>query len=142
MSSRVFTLASVPVVLAAVLAAIYFSSRGRFRAQPAMQPIPVRRGKTRPVAKYRVSSQFFTVTMNSSSSPSTSDRIRRLVHEALGMRGPQSAEYGRAARVSPIRRLRSAVLLLALLVALGVFTAASVGVVVFLAGFLLEQAIK
>jgi hypothetical protein len=58
------------------------------------------------------------------------------------MRGPQSAEYGRAARVSPLRRLRSAVLLLVLLVALGVFTAASIGLVVFLAGFLLEQAIK
>ena len=105
-----------------------------------MQPIPVGRGRSRPVAKPRLSTQFFTVTMNSSSS--TSDRIRRLVHEALGMRGPQSAEYGRAARVSPIRRLRSAVLLLLLLVALGVFTAASIGIVVFLAGFLLEQAIK
>lgn len=140
MLSRVFTFAPVPVVLAAVLAAIYYSSRGRFRAQPAMQPIPVGRGRARPVVKYRLSAQFFTVTMNSSSS--TSDRIRRLVHEALGMRGPQSAEYGKAARVSPIRRLRSALLLLLLLATLGVFTAASIGIVVFLAGFLLEQAIK
>ena len=141
MSSRVFTFAPVPIVLAAVLAAIYFSSRGRFRDQPAMQPVPVGRGKSRPVAKYRLSSQFFTVTMNSSP-PSTSDRIRRLVHEALGMRSPQPAEYGRAARVSPVRRLRSALLLLVLLVALGVFTAVGIGVVVFLAGFLLEQATK
>lgn len=140
MSSRVFTFAPVPVVLAAVLAAIYFSSRGRFRAQPAMQPIPVGRGKARPGPKYRVSAQFFTVTMNSSSS--TSDRIRRLVHEALGMRAPQSAEIGRAARISPIRRLRSVLLLLVLVVALGVAAAVTIGVIVFLAGFLLEQAIK
>ena len=140
MWSLVFTFASIPVVLATVLAAIYFSSRGRFGAQPAMQPIPVGSGKARPGTKYRVSSQFFTATMNSSSS--TSDRIRRLVHEALGMRAPQSAEFGRAARISPIRRLRSALLLPVLLVALGVATAVATGVGVFLAGFLLEQAIK
>lgn len=141
MSSRVSTFAPVPVVLAAVLAAIFISSRGRFRSQPAMQPIPVGRGKARPVAKYRVPAQFFTVTMNSSSS-STSDRIRRLVHEALGMRAPQPAEFGKAARIGPLRRLRSAILLLALLVALGVATASTIGIIVFLAGFLLEQAIK
>lgn len=58
------------------------------------------------------------------------------------MRAPQTAEYGRAARISPLRRLRSAVLLLVLLFVLGVAAAVGVGIIAFLAGFLLEQAIK
>ena len=38
--------------------------------------------------------------------------------------------------------MRSAVLLLVMLIALGIATAASIGLLAFLAGFLLEQAIK
>ncbi len=66
---------------------------------------------------------------------------RRVVHEALGLLPPAAAEYGNAARIHPLRRIRSGVLLLVLLVVLGVAVALSIGLVAFLAGFLLEQAI-
>jgi hypothetical protein len=61
----------------------------------------------------------------------------------FGYRSPDPAMTGpQAARISPWRRLRSSVLLAALLVLLGVALAAAVGVLVFLAGFVLEQAIS
>lgn len=69
-------------------------------------------------------------------------RVRRLAHEAFGTLPPYEAEYGNAARVGAFRRIRSAILLLVLLVSLGVATAATIGLLAFLAGFFLEQAIK
>ena len=68
--------------------------------------------------------------------------MRHLAHEALGTRSPQQAEYGESLRISPLRRIRSAILLLTMLIGLGIATAASIGLLAFLAGFLLEQAIK
>jgi len=102
-----------------------------------MQPVASRRGPR--CATERIILSTHLLSMATTSAP---DRVRQIVHEALGMRPPQPAEYGKAARIGALRRIRSVILLLALLVALGVATALSVGVIAFLAGFLLEQAIK
>ena len=70
------------------------------------------------------------------------ERVRRAAHEALGLLPPSPAEYDEAARIGPLRRIRSAMVLAVLLVGLSVVVALSVGLVAFLGGFLLEQAIK
>lgn len=67
--------------------------------------------------------------------------VRRMLHEAFGNRAPAQAETGNVRRISPWRRLRSAILLLVLLGFLGLTIAAVFGLIAFLAGFLLEQAI-
>lgn len=137
MSSRVSTFAPGPVVLAALFAAIFLSSRNRFHPQPAMQEGCRGRATSRAADRLAVRAPLMMVAASS-----TSTRLRQLAHEALGMRPPQQPQFGRALRVSPLRRIRSAVLLLVLLGALGIATAATIGLVAFLAGFFLEQAIK
>jgi hypothetical protein len=71
---------------------------------------------------------------------SGAQRTRDWLSGAFGLRGPEPAVTGDAARIPWTRRLRSAVLLLVLLVLLGTGLAASIGVLVFVAGFLLELA--
>lgn len=108
--------------------------------------VPVRRRRGRPVARplppRAAAPTSFPLRWLATATAQAPGRVRRLAHEALGTLPPHAAEYGRATRVGGLRRIRSAVLLLALLVLLGVTTAASIGLIAFLAGFLLEQAIK
>lgn len=116
-----------------------------FDVQPAMRP--VRSGRGTPTSRSTRLEQLALLAVgvdtDAKARPVTGvDRIRRVTHEALGLLPPASAQYGSAARTSPLRRIRSAVLLGVLLVVLGVVVALSLGVVAFLAGFLLEQAIK
>jgi hypothetical protein len=66
-------------------------------------------------------------------------RTRDWLNDAFGRRGPEPAVID-ATRVPWPLRLRSAVLLLVLLVLLGAGLAGSIGVLVFVAGFLLELA--
>lgn len=135
MSSRVSTFAPGPVVLAALFAAILLSSRNRFHPQPAMQQGSRGRATSRAADRFAIQGPLLMAV-------STSTRMRQLAHEALAMCPPQQAQFGRALRVSPLRRIRSALFLLMLMGALGIATAATVGLVAFLAGFFLEQAIK
>ena len=60
----------------------------------------------------------------------------------VGFQTPAQAEYGADAYPSLLRRITSVFLLIALLVVLGVAVAASIGAVLLVAGFLLEQAIS
>ncbi len=60
----------------------------------------------------------------------------------VGFQTPAQAEYGSDAYPSLLRRITSVFLLIALLVFLGVAVAASIGAVLLIAGFLLEQAIS
>ncbi len=60
----------------------------------------------------------------------------------VGFQTPAQAEYGADAYPSLLRRVTSFFLLIALLVFLGVAVAASIGGVLLVAGFLLEQAIS
>ncbi len=60
----------------------------------------------------------------------------------VGFQEPAQAEYGADAYPSLLRRVTSIFLLVALLVFLGVAVAASIGAVLLVAGFLLEQAIS
>ncbi len=137
MSSRVSTFAPGPVVLAALFAAILLSSRNRFHPQPAMQQGARGRATSRAADRFAIQGPLLMAA-----AVSTSTRMRQLAHEALAMCPPHQAQFGRALRVSPLRRIRSALFLLMLMGALGIATAATVGLVAFLAGFFLEQAIK
>ena len=60
----------------------------------------------------------------------------------IGFQPPAQAEYGPDAYPSLLRRVTSVFLLIALLVFLGVAVAGSIGAVMLVAGFLLEQAIS
>jgi hypothetical protein len=137
------TFAPGPAVLVALLLTIFASSRRHLRVQPAMHLIRTGRG---PARSTRTTERLLTPTMllamMATGNVPPANRVGQLLHDALGLRGPQQPEFGRAARSSPLRRVRSAVLLIVLLVALGIATAAAIGLIAFLAGFLLEQAIK
>lgn len=145
MSSRVSTFVPGPVVLVAVLlAAIFLSSRSRFRMQPLTVPVRRRRGAPRTARPVLVRPPTAPLPGRwlATATAQAPGRVRRLAHEAFGTLPPYQAEVGAAVRVGALRRIRSAVLLLALLVMLGVATAGAIGLVAFLAGFFLEQAIK
>lgn len=60
----------------------------------------------------------------------------------IGFQPPYQAEYGADAYPSVLRRITSALLLIALLVFLGVAVAATFGGILLVVGFLLEQAIS
>lgn len=60
----------------------------------------------------------------------------------LGYRPVEPAVTGPGVAISPLRRLRSALALLALLVVLGIVLAALIGLAVLVAGALFEQAIS
>lgn len=60
----------------------------------------------------------------------------------IGFQAPAQAEYGADAYPSVLRRVTSVFLLIALLVFLGIAVAASIGAVLLIAGFILEQAIS
>lgn len=145
MSSAVSTSALDPVALIAALAALLVMVRarpGHLHLQPAMRRAHLgrTRSSTHEATWYAVAVEHDT--RRPASTSSSSSRLRALAHDAFGLRPPAPAEYGNAARISPLRRVRSALLLAALLVVNGVLVAAGIGLVAFLGGFLLEQAIK
>ena len=60
----------------------------------------------------------------------------------FGSRPPKKAVVGKKAWIQWWERLRSLVLLTAVVAALGLLLAAAIGLVIFLLGFLLEQAVS
>ena len=149
MSSAVSTFAPDLVVPAACVAAVLLRLLARQPSQPAMQAVRVRRaGPSRnhdprvllPGSLFAVAAD--TEARDRSGGTVGVSRLRALAHETFGRQAPAAAEYGKAARTSPLRRLRSALLLAVLLVCNGVLVAIGIGIVALLGGFLLEQAIK
>jgi hypothetical protein len=139
MSSSVSTFALGPVLLVTVLAvaAAMWIVRGGNPNQPATRPIRTDRAR---VTSRDVQRSLLMATADADRrSPRT---LREWINDAFGWRGPQPAVTGDAVRVPWWRRLQSGVLLLALLALLGTALAATIGAVVFLAGFLLELATR
>jgi hypothetical protein len=149
MSSAVSTFVPDLVVPAACAAAVLFWLRARQPAQPAMRAVRVvRAGSSRAADPRALLGMTLLAVATDPDAPGRSGatvgvrRLRALAHDTFGLQPPAAAEFGAAARTSPLRRLRSALLLVVLLVCNGVLVAIGVGVVALLGGFLLEQAIK
>jgi hypothetical protein len=147
MSSAVSTFAPDLVVPAAYVAAVLLWLRARQPAKPAMHAVQVVRGGAARTGAPRIllGQVLYAVATDPDASgrsgPAGVGRLRMLAHEVFGTQPPAPAEYGAAARTSPLRRLRSALLLAVLLLANGVLVALGVGLVALLGGFLLERAI-
>jgi hypothetical protein len=149
MSSAVSTFAPDLVVPTACVAAVLLWLRTRQLAQPAMHAARVvRSGATRSTdPRTLIGHTLLAVATDPDAAGRSGSavgvhRLRALAHEAFGLRPPAPAEYGAAARTGPLRRIRSALLLVVLLVFNGFLVAVSVGLIALLGGFLLEQAIK
>jgi hypothetical protein len=123
------------VVLSLVVIAVI--GQRRVGLQPAMALARQHRGQPR---RSGDPLRLAWMTLAMADTGSVGHAVRSL--GGRGLRAPEPAVTGAKARTSALRRLRSAILLLALLVGLGVAIAAIVGLVVLLAGALLEQAIK
>lgn len=140
MSSNVSTLALGPVLVVTVVAVVIAAAlmRNGGSPQPAMRP--VRTGRGGRVDPRRVLMLLAESAGRAERRPAFGSR--EWWADAIGLRGPEPARTGDDARTPWWHRLRSAVLLLALLVLLGIALAAVIAAIVFLAGFFLELAIK
>ncbi|HEX7097071.1 MAG TPA: hypothetical protein VF183_14385, partial [Acidimicrobiales bacterium] len=140
MSFEVSTSAFGPALVVTVLAvaAAWWALRAGGPAQPATRPLRSDRG--------RVSARDVQRSLMMAATAEAERRAPRNVREwladAFGWRSPEPAVTDDAAHIPWWRRLRSAFLLLVLLGLLGTGLAALIGVVVFLAGFLLELATR
>jgi hypothetical protein len=125
----------VGTVIAIAIAVVVVRAGGS--AQPATRPIRTGRGRQRPVDPRRL---LLMVAAHEAERKAPSRRARDWWADAWARRGPEPVVTGEAAQVRWWQRLRSGLLLLALLVALGTAVAAAIGAIVFLAGFFLELA--
>jgi hypothetical protein len=127
------------VVLSLVVIAVI--GQRRVGLQPAMALVRPHRGRSARADHFRDRRLFDLWSVSAMADvASFGGAVRSLGRR--GLRAPEPAVTGSAARISPLRRLRSGVLLLATLALLGLALAALIGIVILLAGALLEQAIK
>ncbi|HEV8298174.1 MAG TPA: hypothetical protein VGQ20_12775 [Acidimicrobiales bacterium] len=132
-----FALGPVLIVTVITVAVAVVIVRAGGSPQPATRPVRTGRGRNRPIDPRRL---LMMVAAQEAERRTPSRRAREWWAAAWNRREPEPAVIGREAQIKWWQRLRSAVLLLALLVVLGVALAALVGVLVFLAGFFLELA--
>jgi hypothetical protein len=140
MSSSVSTFALGPVLFVtviAVAAAVVLVRVGR-PPQPATRPIRTGRGR---VSRRDLQRALLMATATEAERQ-TRRRTRDWLVGAFARRDPEPAVTGEAAKLKWWQRLRSGLLLLALLVLLGVALAAAIGAIIFLAGFVLELTTK